>query len=347
MIVVVSDRPDLSQPLVDAVRAVAECRVVGTEETWDRIGPLRGVIADITLSRPEAKRCLRLLTNRPARTRTPLICLTRSSGHTAFTEARNLGATLCLSALAEPRMVVGSLVREVWPDKSVADLVITREAQRAGTLMTSLFASAQSGAVDMSNVEQGVDPVLGAIQEGGLSRWLDEVWAHDDVTFQHCLLVSGVVAAFAQNLGLSGADKQLMTRAALVHDVGKSRIPHAILNKPGRLDDDERTVMQTHAPIGHEILSASGGCDPVTLAVTRHHHEMLDGSGYPDKLCSREISDPIRLLTICDIYAALIERRPYKAPMSSRDALAILSSMDGKLEAGLVQAFGRAVQDTP
>jgi putative nucleotidyltransferase with HDIG domain len=326
VIVVVSDRPDRSQSLVDAVRAVAECRVVGTEETWDRIGPLRGVIADITLSRPEAKRCLRLLTSRPARSRAPLICLTRGSGHSAFTEARNLGATLCLSALAEPRMVVGSLVREVWPEKSVADLVITREAERAGALMTNLFASAQAGAVDMTNVEQGVDPVLGAIQEGGLSRWLDEVWAHDDVTFQHCLLVSGVVAAFAQNLGLSAADKKLMTRAALVHDVGKSRIPHAILNKPGRLDDDERAVMQTHAAIGHE---------------------MLDGSGYPDRLCASEIGDPVRLLTICDIYAALIERRPYKAPMSSRDALSILAGMDGRLEGGLVQAFGRAVQETP
>ncbi|ACB82069.1 metal dependent phosphohydrolase [Methylorubrum populi BJ001] len=345
VIVVVSDRPDRSQPLVDAVRSVAECRVVGTDETWNQTGPLRGVIADITLSRPEAKRCLRLLSGRPGRARTPLICLTRGSGESTFTEARNLGATLCLSALAEPRLVVGSLVREVWPDKSVADLVVTREAQRAGSLMTNLFTSAQTGAIDMPSVERGVDPVLGAIQEGGLSRWLDEVWAHDDVTFQHCLLVSGVAAAFAQKLGLSAADKQLMTRAALVHDVGKSRIPHAVLNKPGRLDDDERAVMQTHAPIGHEILSASGGCDPVTLAVTRYHHEMLDGSGYPDGLSADEIADPVRLLTICDIYAALIERRPYKSPMSSREALSILSGMEGKLEGGLVQAFGRAVQD--
>ncbi|CAO4134619.1 hypothetical protein OFEAOIEE_LOCUS2353 [Methylorubrum extorquens] len=347
VIVVLSDRPDRSQSLVDAVRAVAECRVVGTDETWARIGPFRGVIADITLSRPEAKRCLRLLASRPARTRAPLICLTRGNEQSAFTEARNLGATLCLSALAEPRMVVGSLVREVWPEKSVADLVVTREAERAGTLMTRLFESAQTGPIDLPSVERGIAPVLDAIHEGGLSRWLDEVWAHDDVTFQHCLLVSGVVAAFAQNLGLSATDKQLMTRAALVHDVGKSRIPLAVLNKPGRLDDDERAVMQTHAPIGHEILMASGGCDPITLAVTRHHHEMLDGSGYPDKLCADAIGDPVRLLTICDIYAALIERRPYKVPMSSRDALSILSSMQGKLEGGLVQAFGRAVQTVP
>nr|WP_210329369.1 HD domain-containing phosphohydrolase [Methylorubrum zatmanii] len=299
------------------------------------------------MSRPEAKRCLRRLATRPGRRSTPLICLTRGSGQGAFTEARNLGATLCLSALAEPRMVVGSLVREIWPDKSVADLVVTREAQRAGTLMSTLFAAAQTGTVDMPSVEQGIAPVLDAIHEGGLSRWLDEVWAYDDVTFQHCLLVSGTAAAFAQSLGLSMTDRQLLTRAALVHDVGKSRIPHAILNKPGRLDDDERAVMQTHAPIGHEILSASGGCDAVTLAVTRHHHEMLDGSGYPDGLCADEIGDPVRLLTICDIYAALIERRPYKTPMTTSEALSILSGMEGKLEGGLVQAFGRAVQGAP
>ncbi len=347
MIVVVSDRPDRSKALAGAIQSVSECRVVGTDETWGRIGALQGVIADITLSRPEAKRCLRLLTSRPGGRHTPLICLTRDSGQAAYTEARNLGATLCLSALAEPRMVVGSLVREVWPDKSVADLVVTREAQRAGTLMTHLFAEAQAGTVDMPSVERGIDPVRDAIHEGGLSRWLDEVWAYDDTTFQHCLLVSGTAAAFAQNLGLSTADQQLMTRAALVHDVGKSRIPHAILNKPGRLDDDERAVMQTHAPVGHEILSASGGCDAVTLAVARHHHEMLDGSGYPDGLSAAEIGDPVRLLTICDIYAALIERRPYKIPMSTGEALTVLSGMEGRLEGGLVQAFGRAVQGAP
>ncbi len=347
VIVVVSDRPDRSKALVDAVGSVAECRVVGLDETWDRIGAFRGVIADITLGRPEARSCLRRLASRPGRTRTPLICLTRSDSQSVFTEARNLGATMCLSAHAEPRMVVGSLVREVWPEKTVADLVVTREVKRTGAVMTSLLKSAQTGPVDMPALERGIEPVLDAIHEGGLTRWLDEVWTHDDVTFQHCLLVSGVAAAFAQSLQLSKADCQLLTRAALVHDVGKSRIPLNILNKPGRLDDDERAVMQTHAPLGHEILKASGSCDPVTLAVTRHHHEMLDGSGYPDRLSAAAIGDPVRLLTICDIYSALIERRPYKAPMPTRDALAILSGMNGRLEGGLVQAFARAVQDTP
>lgn len=348
VIVVMSDRPDRSQSIAAAVHAVADCKVVGTEENWDHVGGVHGVIADVTLSRPEVKRCLRRLASRPGHSKRPLLYLTRNDSPATISEARSLGATLYLSAFSEPRHVVGTLTKQVWPDKSLADLVISRETARAGSLMTGLFRSAsESGTIDMACVEGTVEPVLGAIQEGGLSRWLDEVWTHDDVTFQHCLLVSGVCATFAQSLGLASRDQKLLTRAALVHDVGKARIPLAILNKPGKLDPDEAVVMRTHAPLGYDILAASGGCDPITLAVTRHHHEMLDGSGYPDGLSAAAISDPVRLLTICDIYAALVERRPYKKPMSTPDALSILSSMDGKLEGGLIQAFAKAVKGAP
>lgn len=348
VIVVVSDRPDRSQSIANAVQAITDCRVVGTEETWDQVGSVQGVIADVTLSRPEVKRCLRRLASRPGQTQRPLLYLTRSDSPATIAEARSLGATLYLSAFSEPRHVVGTLTKQVWPDKSLADLVISRETARAGSLMTGLFRSAaESGKVDMTCVEGTVEPVLGAIQEGGLTRWLDEVWTHDDVTFQHCLLVSGVCATFAQSLGLARRDQKLLTRAALVHDVGKARIPLVILNKPGRLEPDEMVVMRTHAPLGYDILEASGGCDQVTLAVTRHHHEMLDGSGYPDGLSAAAIGDPVRLLTICDIYAALVERRPYKQPMSTVEALSILSGMEGKLEGGLIQAFANAVKGAP
>ena len=347
-IVVMSDRPDRSQPLAEAVSSVADCKVVDINESWETIGLIQGVIADVTMGRPEVKRCIRRLKKRPERSKLPFIYLTRSNSDSAASEARDLGATLCLSAFSEPRHVVGTLSQHVWPDKSLADLVVSRETARAGVLMKDLFRTASEyRTVEMAAVEQSVEPVLNAIQEGGLSRWLDIGWTHDDLTFQHCLLVSGVAAAFAQCLQLNKADRQLLTRAALVHDVGKSKIPHAILNKPGRLDPDEQIVMRTHAELGYEILQASGGCDPITLAVTRHHHEMLDGSGYPDGLCAAEIGDPVRLLTICDIYSALIERRSYKTRMSSRDAMSILQGMSGKLESGLVQAFGRAVQAMP
>jgi len=102
--------------------------------------------------------------------------------------------------------------------------------------------------------------------------------------------------------------------------------------------------MRTHPAAGFELLRDGGECDPVTLDAVRHHHEMLDGSGYPDGLRGPEIGDLVRLLTICDIYAALTERRAYKPPLPAEDALAILAGMGGKLEIRLVAAFGDSIR---
>jgi HD-GYP domain-containing protein (c-di-GMP phosphodiesterase class II) len=91
--------------------------------------------------------------------------------------------------------------------------------------------------------------------------------------------------------------------------------------------------------IGYELLKDIPGINPEILDGVRHHHEYLDGSGYPDRLPAVQISDLVRLLTISDIFAALIESRPYRAPMSRQDAYKVLCDMDGKLELSLVKAF--------
>ncbi|MFD0938221.1 HD-GYP domain-containing protein, partial [Methylobacterium trifolii] len=217
-------------------------------------------------------------------------------------------------------------------------------AYRAGAVITGLLDAARStGTVDAAAIEGGLDPILTAVGAGGLTNWLATVRSYDDATYQHCLLVAGLAATFAIDLGFSERDRHQLVRAALVHDVGKARIPLAILNKPGPLDPAERTVMRDHAAFGHEILVAAGGFDPTVLAVVRHHHELLDGSGYPDGLSGGAIPDPVRLTTICDIYAALVERRPYRAPMPSAEAIGVLKGMTGKLDMALVHAFARTV----
>lgn len=343
-VIVLSDRPDRDRALTSPVEAVTECRLVGLDETWTGIDGVAGIIVNVNLAGPEARHCLTLLLRRLNGRRLPCIHLVRNSSASTVREAQALGATACLSALLDPETVVEALFRQICPDATVSELVVQRQIARTGTLINTMFQTAASGQIDLQEVEQGLDPVMNAVKEGGLTGWLEVVRAHDDVTFQHCLLVAGLTAGFARSLGLSSKDSHLMVRAALVHDVGKSRIPPEILNKPGRLDPDEFRVMRTHAPIGHEILLASGNCDPITLAVTRHHHELLDGSGYPDGLSSDAIADPVRLLTICDIYSALIERRPYKEPLPEAEALRILHGMTGKLEDGLVAAFAKSVR---
>ena len=158
-------------------------------------------------------------------------------------------------------------------------------------------------------------------------------------TFQHCLLVTGVAVGFALDIGFASPDVKRLGMAATLHDIGKARIPLSILDKPGRLDPAEEEIMRRHPVIGYELLKDISGISPEILDGVRHHHEYLDGSGYPDALTAPEISDLVRLLTISDIFAALIESRPYRPPMSRQNAYKILCGMDGKLERSLVKAF--------
>src|SRR6266852_6370608 len=121
--------------------------------------------------------------------------------------------------------------------------------------------------------------------------------------------------------------------------VAASPTASPVLDKPGRLDAQERALIETHPAVGHEVLKGNAGISPEILDAVRHHHEYLDGSGYPDALCGAGISDIVRILTISDIFAALIEHRPYKSAMPREQAYEILCGMRGKLEGPLVVAF--------
>jgi HD-GYP domain-containing protein (c-di-GMP phosphodiesterase class II) len=125
----------------------------------------------------------------------------------------------------------------------------------------------------------------------------------------------------------------------MFHDIGKAIIPLAILDKQGRLDPRERAVIETHPAAGYDVLNGTSGISPEVLDAVRHYHEYLDGSGYPDALCAENIADIVRMLTISDIFAALIEERRYKPRMPREQAYEIICGMQGKLELPLVNAF--------
>jgi HD-GYP domain-containing protein (c-di-GMP phosphodiesterase class II) len=141
------------------------------------------------------------------------------------------------------------------------------------------------------------------------------------------------------SLGLAKPDIERLYSAAMFHDIGKAKIPLAVLDKPGRLDVQERALIETHPAAGYDVLKGNAGISLEILDAVRHHHEYLDGSGYPDALCAASISDIVRMLTISDIFAALIEHRHYKPTMPRQQAYEIIQSMQGKLERPLVAAF--------
>ncbi len=257
--------------------------------------------------------------------------------HHMVARAYALGATAVVSG---PGEIVDKLAQIEVVQKATQTAIAAPEIAASAAAFASMFAAIRSGKpINLSDADNATLQIVNGIAQNGLGAWLDDVRRYHEGTFQHCLLVTGVAVGFALDIRFAGLDVKRLGVAATLHDIGKARIPLSILDKPGRLDPGEEEIMKRHPVIGYELLKDLSGISPDILDGVRHHHEYLDGSGYPDALMAPDISDLVRLLTISDIFAALIEARPYRAAMSGRDAYKILCGMDGKLEQPLVKAF--------
>jgi len=127
----------------------------------------------------------------------------------------------------------------------------------------------------------------------------------------------------ATGMGLSQERIRLVNRAALLHDIGKLRVPNSILDKPGKLDGAEWQVVQEHPRLTREILSRIGPFRELAI-IAGAHHERLDGAGYPDRLTAPQLPVEARIIAAADVYGALTEDRPYRAGMSHEQALEIM-----------------------
>jgi putative nucleotidyltransferase with HDIG domain len=350
-ILLISDWPERSQELAIRLAALGTCRVIGLDEPQGRTKPSIAVLLDIDFHRPAGIGHLRDLLSTPRRSATPIVAILRNDSHLQRVQAAALGAIAFIPAKGSLSEICAAIERIVQPaiaaGETNGDLTPVQNLEQAGMQFANVFRSAGCGEpVNRAAVESATDSVTAAINGGGIRQWLEVVWSYDDVTYQHCMMVTGLAAGFAKSLQFTEKDQKHLVRGALLHDVGKAKIPIAILNKPGRLTSEELTVMRTHAAIGYELLHAEKIYEPELLEVVLRHHELLDGSGYPDRLAGAQINDLVRLVTICDIYAALIERRPYKEPMPPARAFNILLEMGEKLEGALVRAFTQVAESS-
>lgn len=270
------------------------------------------------------------------------IFLLEHTSHVGISQAYALGATLVLPGLVNRIKLLAALTDpadtasassgdQARPDNAV---------ETAATAIASMFTAVTLGQpLDVDGAWEAGRQIADRITQHGLSEWLATVRRHHEGTYQHCLLVTGIAVDFGLSLGVRRTDLERLYTAAMFHDIGKARIPLAILDKPGRLDSEERVMIETHPVAGYDFLKGHDRISPEILDAVRHHHEYLDGSGYPDALCGESINDVVRILTIADIFAALIEHRHYKPTMPRAEAYNILCGMNGKLEKPLVASF--------
>lgn len=165
----------------------------------------------------------------------------------------------------------------------------------------------------------------------------------DEYTFKHSVDVASIAMIVAKNQGLSPREVKQIGVAGLLHDLGKSKIPNEILNKPGRLTDEEFDIMKQHPLTGYNMVKDKLDLTPATKLGVLQHHEKITGNGYPLKLTADKIHLFAKILTVADIYDALVTERPYKAAFTPRDAVEMIMAMTGDLDINMIQSFLNSV----
>jgi len=134
----------------------------------------------------------------------------------------------------------------------------------------------------------------------------------DDYTYMHSVAVWALMVALGRQMGLDEEELRTAGLAGLLHDLGKALMNQDVLNKPGKLTDEEFEHIKSHPHEGWKLLKEAGSVNEAVLDVCRHHHERTDGNGYPDRLAGEQFTRLARMGAICDVYDAITSNRPYK-----------------------------------
>lgn len=213
--------------------------------------------------------------------------------------------------------------------------------RRGREAMMSMFAEARLGrAVDTEGCRALVEDVAASVERNtGALVSLARLKTKDDYTYMHSVAVCALMVALARQLGMDEARCREAGHAGLLHDVGKALMPPEVLGKPGKLTEEEWRVMRSHPERGHRLLLDSGTAGEAALDVALHHHERVDGQGYPHRLTGASISEVARMGAICDVYDAITSNRPYKAGWDPAESVAKMASWKGHFDARLFAAF--------
>lgn len=233
------------------------------------------------------------------------------------------------------------------PDRSLAEELHQAQAICAGAReqVTSMFAEARLGkALDAEQCLPLVNEIADSVfRNPGALVSLARLKTQDDYTYMHSVAVCALMVSLARQLALSESQCREAGLAGLLHDLGKAVMPLEVLNKPGKLTDDEFTIMKSHPVRGYEMLQEAHGAPEAAMDVCLHHHERMDGTGYPHRLPGERISLLARMGAVCDVYDAITSNRPYKAGWDPANSVAKMASWKGHFDPLIFQSFVKSL----
>ena len=236
---------------------------------------------------------------------------------------------------------------------SLAPTPIAEELARAAQIcaqarvaVTAMFSEARMGnTVDAASAGGLVQEISDSVaRNAGALISLARLKTADDYTYMHSVAVCAMMIALGRQLGLDEAGVRAAGVAGLLHDMGKAFIPNEVLNKPGKLSQSEFAVVQRHPALGEKLLRDGANVDAIALDVCLHHHEKADGTGYPERLKSEQISIYAKMGAVCDVYDAITSDRPYKAGWDPAESMRQMAQwVGGQFDSTVFQAFARGL----
>ena len=220
-----------------------------------------------------------------------------------------------------------------------------RTIETSKKAVASMFNEVRLGkAVNAEAVMPLVDEIAASIDRNQAALIsLARLKNQDDYTYMHSVAVCAMMTALAKEIGLSDREVKQAGLAGLLHDIGKMAVSLDVLNKPGALTDQEFTQIKQHPEQGFKLLKQAGVTDEIALDVCLHHHEKVDGSGYPEQLTDDNISLFAKMGAVCDVYDAVTSNRPYKTGWEPGISLKRMAQWKGHFDAEIFKAFVKSI----
>ncbi len=247
----------------------------------------------------------------------------------------------CSVLAAAPAPAPAHALRSLDEELQQAALI----CQRSRSAVMSMFSEARMGrSIDTAGCLPLVEEITCSVQRNpGALVSLARLKTQDDYSYMHSVAVCALMVVLARQLGMDEAGCRAAGLAGLMHDVGKALMPLAVLNKPGPLTEAEFRIIRGHPESGHALLLEGRGATPEMLDVVLHHHEKMDGSGYPHGLAGAGLSRLARMAAICDVYDAVTSNRPYKNGWDPAQSITRMATWQGQFDATLFAAFVRSL----